>query len=166
MEKMPNDLILEIFKFFPPKTLATQLALVCRRWNNLAFSPCLWTQLDVEVKEFERFESYINPTLTRVAPGLRRLKLEMYTDRTFLPEVISTITELSNLVELCLSCCVDEITAETMSLLTIKCPLVQVAHMYECDQVIFSFKNETVWLQEAIHSWPLSGKWCGIISSW
>lgn len=142
MEEIPDDLILEIFKFFPPKILATQLALVSHRWNTLAFTPSLWVQIDVLVRDLERFETLINPTLTIVSSGLKKLNLKVWPKFPVLPTVILNITQLTNLTELHLSYNLEAISAETLLLLTIKCPSVQVACLSTITQVMFRYTRE------------------------
>jgi len=53
---VPEPLVLEIFKFASPETLA-RISCVCRRWKELASKPELWNAFDVQ-KLFPKLEIF------------------------------------------------------------------------------------------------------------
>ncbi|VDN30015.1 unnamed protein product [Gongylonema pulchrum] len=73
---LPDEILLKIIGYFHPIDLIHCLSWVCRRWNNLANDPSLFTELRVLVTEQSLASGAVRRLFDRAAHHLRKLCID------------------------------------------------------------------------------------------
>ncbi|KAH7941386.1 hypothetical protein HPB49_012859 [Dermacentor silvarum] len=95
---LPVELVLKIFTYLPQFWLAT-IAQVCERWKELAFDPCLWTEVRINLRDMES-EQQVREVLNR-ATLIRKLDVSGI---IYIEDIASCSTHFKRLKELVVPC--------------------------------------------------------------
>lgn len=77
MDRLPDELILEVFRFFTPHEILGTLMKVSSKWQKLSFSPSLWRELNIS-SDSDRI-LWCNRNLSRAIWYVRKLKVDFAT---------------------------------------------------------------------------------------
>lgn len=98
LDDLPVELVLKIFAYLPQFWLAT-IAQVCERWKELAFDPCLWTEVRINLRDMES-EQQVREVLNR-ATLIRKLDVSGI---IYIEDIASCSTHFKLLKELVVPC--------------------------------------------------------------
>ncbi|XP_049826484.1 F-box/LRR-repeat protein 7-like isoform X5 [Aethina tumida] len=130
MDRLPEALILNMFKKLPPKDLY-QVQMVCSQWRRIAFSPILWKVIDANAE----VPTKVLKQLIQNAHLLEELILQ---DRKDVDEILCLVAEYpSNLKVLKLFNCwgtndCQNIAHSGLIKMVKVCPMLCTFHFDQC----------------------------------
>ncbi|XP_072171486.1 uncharacterized protein [Diadema setosum] len=140
--RIPEEIVLHIFKYLSRTELCTSVAPVCKAWHHLALDPLLWQHLDFSSR------TSIHPEVMRAV--LRRCTLLQSV--TFHGRDEVSASEIQALVEYCPSVreidlgFVSSVHDAMFSTLISGCPMLTSINVEGCDQITDSLISRLILL--------------------
>uniref|UniRef100_A0A0L8II10 F-box domain-containing protein n=2 Tax=Octopus bimaculoides TaxID=37653 RepID=A0A0L8II10_OCTBM len=127
-EMLPDLVLLNIFKYLP-KVVLTKCAQVCKKWQRIMESECLWKRLDLGNKTLT--EGVLGQILNRGVVVLRLTRAEISSPIYTGPTSVFSSTKLSKLQYLDLS--IANISVKGLGEILAKCHDLRKLSLESCD---------------------------------